>query len=820
MKKNTFGLAAALALAFATIGSASAAIDSGDIYEFKPITPVTTASDAFGAAQKVQFLMRLISPDADKPAPRRQWQVYYKPDPFLELPGATNTALIAWALSPLRVGVVVSGQTRGCEIEWPTPYQSGKFSDLICTYKTKFGDLALPMKLAKDANGGAIGDGKGGTEGAISSDYQYYFENNGTWGIGYVSDDGKSMVELKPFRCQSPKASTGEERNGSYDLAFGFGGAGVADQGYFVKTVGFDNQVYTDEAGNSYWRMVHEGSTTPKPDLPKIHYDDLPDDPQDQFVYVWSENDEVVTLKFTDDAAALAKEGVTQETFRNAAGVSTNFWVKKIKIDGKNADYTFMIRGMPGQAGKSTRLVMSTTPHYNFDGTGDVLSDFLAANVVCGEKLKPTITVKVNGLASDTVDAVPFGEIATPVATLTVSLSEAYPYGDLAVTMLPKLAKKGVAGESALDYFGLCLDEQHGAMSYNLKDATNLVFKTDDPLSKTVYLYSWGAANEKTYGVDASVVFTPEVDETAREFFKGGFESAYLMVKPIKPEIVEPEEGKLLSVDCATPYTLHIRVDDMFNDMSSTNGYEILWKKDVRESGDAVSLGFFKPDAEGLLWSVTTNAAGAAKEPEFTWTSTETEQSTIQLKAPESGELSALRTLNLAVRPARTIEFVTLDGKAGNDYVEGDEVNVRITLKRGEETLRPESDLYAFLVPLDEASTNAVSSDYTAWLAGAGNTGLPLMHNNPGTVDDSFQLVDGEINPPKRGSTYRYRIELRTQYQYESGSVVPGYDSAILTVRSQNAIPSVTGIELNDGVEEIHEEDRQSDGTLMFTTVV
>ena len=566
MKKNMFAFAATLALAFATIGSASAAIDSGDIYEFKPITPVTTSPAAFGSAQTVQFLMRLISPDAGKAGARRQWQIYYKPDPFLELPNATNTALIAWAMSPLRIGVVVSGQTRGCALEWPTPY-TANFSDVICTYETKDGDLALPMKLAKDANGGTIGDGKGGVEGAISSDYQYYFENNGTWGIGYVSDDGKSMVELKPFRCQDPKASTGEERNGSYDLAYGFGGVG-ADQAYFIKTVGFDNQSYNDGT-KSYWRMVHEGSTTVKPDVPKIHFDNLPDDPHDQYVYVWSEDDTVVTLQFTEDATSLAKAGVTKETFKNTAGVMTNFWVKKIKVDGKNTDYSFQMRGLTGKAGNATRLVMSSTPHYNFDGTGDVLTDYLAADVLCGERLKPTITVKVNGLSSDTVNAVPRGEIATPVATMTVSLSEAYPDGTLAVKVLPKLAKKGVAGESAIDYFGMSFKTE--PRSYNDKE-TNLVFKADEPLEQTVFLYSWGAANDVTYGVDASVVFEPVVeDETARAFFQGGLESAYLMVKPIKPEIVEPEEGKLLSVDSATPYTIHINVSDTFNDMSNTN---------------------------------------------------------------------------------------------------------------------------------------------------------------------------------------------------------------------------------------------------------
>ena len=88
-------------------------------------------------------------------------------------------------------------------------------------------------------------------------------------------------------------------------------------------------------------------------------------------------------------------------------GTSRQFWVKKIKLDGVNAEYTFSIRGMAGMSGHATKLVMSAAKGYRFDGAGDLLEDFLVADVKCGEPLKPTITVKVNGLSSDTISTVP-----------------------------------------------------------------------------------------------------------------------------------------------------------------------------------------------------------------------------------------------------------------------------------------------------------------------------------------------------------------------------------------------------------------------------
>ena len=817
MKKNISAFAATFALAFATVGSASAdGLKSGNIFDFVPVTETVKSDNALGAAQEVKFKLRLLTPNPEAPeqSKRKAWQVFYRDDPFAQIYPETYIQA-QWAMFPLRVGVVVSGQTRGCDITLPTPVENGYLSEITCTYMTKYGDLALPMKLAKNDHGGCIGDLLEDPDKWVDDNYKYYFVNNTKWMIGYVKDDG-TVEELKPYRCQDPKdvpAPILMTRNGSYDLAWSFGGKDTGDKAYFIKTVGFDNLSYTDpKEGTTWWRMVHEGSTTPKPDVPKISYDGQPVIEQEQYIYVWSEDDTVVTLNFTDNDETRKKEGISQMQFRNRKGEDGKFWVKKIRIDDQNRDYRFTLRGT-GTSGDHTKLVMSTTPHYNFDGTGDLLDDFLTADVLCGERLKPTITVKVNGLSSDTVNAVPKKDIATPVATMTVSLSEAYPNGDLELKVLPKLAKKGVAGASAIDYFGMSFKTE--PMSYNDKE-TNLVFKAGEPLEQTVFLYSWGAVNDKTYGVDASVMFEPVVeDATARGFFEGGLESAYLMVKPIKPEIVEPEDdADPLVVELKTPKTIRINVADTFNDMSNTNGYEVYFKEDTLNTSDPVLIGHFKPDADGYLWSVVTNKGETSKEPELVWTRQDILESYIYVKSPESGERSVNRMLKIGeIQGQRQILFTTLDGAPSVETNEGATVSIQLTLMKDGKPINPTDDVYAFLVPLDPDSSNAVFD--ASWLAAKGGIGVGIKSSETGK-DTYIDILDGTINPPRRGTTLQYEVELRTQRYYEQGTPVPGYKSTTFTVYSQNVIPWVEGVELNNGVDNLPRED----GSLVFQTVV
>ena len=399
MKKTYCNLAAAIAFAFAA--PAAFAADDGDIYEFRPVTSVVSSEAAFSAAQTINFKMRILSPNYSVPveANRIKWQIFYKPNPFPASLAETAAMYTAWTLTPLQLGIVVSGQTRGATVTFPSSIHNNRISEFDCTYTTKYGDLALPLKLATDGNGTAVGDGQAGTF-EPSTDGKYYFLNSDLWGIGYLpagaTESADNIVWLKPYRRQTLTPAMPEPdhpRNGSFDLAFGFDPAD-AGGAYFIKTIGFDSKSVTDSEG-TYWRIVNEKRTTCKPDVPTIKVESTPENPQDLYIYVWSEDDSIVTLKFSDSAAELAAAGVTQETFMDRDGTSRQFWVKKIKLDGVNTEYTFAIRGAAGMSGHVTKLVMSAAKGYRFDGAGDLLEDFLFADVKCGDPLKPTITAMI-----------------------------------------------------------------------------------------------------------------------------------------------------------------------------------------------------------------------------------------------------------------------------------------------------------------------------------------------------------------------------------------------------------------------------------------
>ena len=337
------------AFAFACAGAAFGA-DNGSVYEFRPITPVNTAATAFGAAQKIEFKMRLISPTpkATPTSDRPLYQIYYKMDydenGYYIVPLDPTTHQITldgiWSRTPLQLGVMVSGQVRGCDLTDPVAYNSQRqFFDMTCTYVTKFGDLALPVRLAME-------------------DSSYVFLNNNLWGIGYVGSDNK-IHEIKPTRFENPTDPTDPQynvpvpempRNGSLDLAWGFGEEASADEAYFIKTIGFDSKSVTDTDG-TWWRTVNEGRTTYKPDVPTIVIDDLPEDPEDLYLYVWSEDDTAVTMKVTDDLAVLkTKYNVEKMTFLGKDHELHDFWVKRIKIDGNNTEYAFDMKGVTALA--------------------------------------------------------------------------------------------------------------------------------------------------------------------------------------------------------------------------------------------------------------------------------------------------------------------------------------------------------------------------------------------------------------------------------------------------------------------------------------
>ena len=430
MKKQNLAAIAALALTFVgglTVRAAEPA--DGHIYEFRPITPVNTVDTAFGAAQEIKFKMRLVTPTENPQtvvqADRHQWEIYYKANPGAS---AIEQAL-AWVMSPLQLGIVVSGQIRPCEMDWPEPTFQRYFTDFTFTYTTKFGDLALPIKLAMPGG-------------------QYVFINGNLWGIRDADEYAKTGTIVEPNMVRSANAKVPipeNPRNGSIDIAWGFGGADDASQAYFVKTLGFDDQTYTDTEGTVYWRGVSQGDCEYVPDVPTVRFDAMPEVSGGAYdLYVWSEDDSAVTLKFSDNADVLKAAGVFKTNMLDRTRTSREFWVRKIHIDGATVAPTFDMKGVT--EGQAATLVLSPEPGYRFHNSEDLLNDFLTVRVMCTAPAKPRVSVRIlstNTADADTAQVNPYDRVSTRVATLEVRLNRPYEDGDVTVTVLPKLAIDG-----------------------------------------------------------------------------------------------------------------------------------------------------------------------------------------------------------------------------------------------------------------------------------------------------------------------------------------------------------------------------------------
>ena len=788
--KNLTGAFLALAgLAFC--GNAFAA-DDGDVDEFVPITETVTPMNALGASRTVSFTMRLLPPDYDEKGgdlANHRWEIAYR---------GVGSADLEWLINPPKIGVVVSGQTRGAELSRPVPNR--QFTDFTCTYTTEFGDYAMPLRVAGDAAGTPAGE--------VS---QYYFFNlydevtmTGLWDIRDADDPTR---KLHPYRRQAepdierPSGEGDHRSNASYDL-LNIGGSGIA---YYVKTVDFDRA--ESHQAEDCWRKTNEiGECEPLP--AQLTVDGLPENPQDLYFYIWSEDESAVTVQ-----AIGVNEQVEPRAFKDRDGVERTFNVLRIQILKDQKDYTFGIRCLGPD--KATNLVMSAKCGYSFQTEGVaepvLITDFRTALVKYSHEPVQTLSAYLGGDSSEKTYNCS-ADYATFVDTLLVSLTQKRS-GPTKVRLDFKWKTNGVECTAfPTNFLAISATDVGGYREDNLLPGMEITIP-ESGTSPLYYIYALGSSKDLK---DEGVVITPvALDVEPGEI--AATKSCRILLNGMKPALTPTSTGtkedpvELIANDDGTGLKFSIQFADSYRNVHKLD--TVPGKTDVytvtfyRGYGASDGIVFTNSDntatGSALIPSVDGDGFGVLTIHDTKYASQEGVYSNawFVIRNPEGLE-SVKSYATVTVPPRPTVEAEILDvepetdgaGKTFWRLLESDTVKYDVRFALRPNTLAADgTQLWAFLEPANEAASNRTDG---AFFAKAGGKGVKLDifgSTGVGTTKGGDYDLGGLVvqdGTADEGSLALYNVVLKTAESYGSGEVFARYEGSMkLRLRLVNHKP-------------------------------
>ena len=755
---------------------AARAADDGDILEFRPITDTVSADSPFDASREIRFTMRIL-PDnytGDGLAfCTNNWELFHV---------GIGSEIVDDLVFPLQLGVVVSGQTRAADlIEIKKCEKNTKYTDITWSYTTKFGDYAMPLKIAGDGDGNAAGDGlSSGFDPSVSG--VYFFYNTGKWRIR----DAVTGRALNPYRRSSVATLDVPEqpRNGSFDMGENFGGPGLA---YYIKTVDFDGVTYDgknpyDGADSTvYWRVVNENATSCKPGDPIIAVTGLPSDTKDLFMYVWSENPDAVILPNGE-----------KHTFKGQDGVSREYLVEKIQIVENRSEYNFRMRGV--HRNSAAKIIMAPQIGYRFNGAGTLVEDFSSVNVLCIDPPEPTISAVLSASGRSESSYICSTNYATYVDTIRVTLTQ-----PTNAEMRVKLGFKWGSNEYfPTNLIAVSAKDSGGYLEDNLLDGMEVVIPPNELSSADYYIYALGATKETA--TPPGITVTPLADAEFAPFLQAT-NSCYITVKGMSPVIVNPlgtaeAPAAKVTVRGNSPREFTVEILDSYRNLYALDGsnghYTVTWDRGVGSvlsitndiNGDPLI-----PDEYGRLrFNVTYPAT------------TNTYVSSFSVRNPE-GLASAQSYITVETLQPATVTAEIAGGEV--ELVENDKTtyNVRFKLSDINDAMDA-GKLYAFLEPANEAASNRTDAAFfTRRADGTPGKGVPFdmvngvaftgLGEGEAYAEGGLKILDGDnVSQPK------YNVVLCTEEIFDAKKIFSAYASMPLSVGLLNATPAVTRMRL------------------------
>ena len=749
-----------LAVGFMTAGASSGA--TGDIFEIRPCNqlgqaltePIASIDKPLTAGETLYFNVRLIRNDLTDE--NSQWYVKYTGK------DSENVAAIS---NPLKLGIYVSGELRFAELHdtHVGSDDAGMFTDLIFKYKTRAGDVALPIVLA-------VGDKTNylPASDTLESNVNYFL-----WGDDWaIVNDLGNTCSLLFWQAPDPMWSSIVSPEGGKAPAQDYS---LSQCNFYVQTIDFDS-VWEEEG--TLWRSVHQNSSITADGLaPKLTAIAPPEDKVT--LYVWS----------TDDNAVKVKSNETIELKIDSAGNTKTTNVGTITFAAGQMSADFQIEGV--KENETCFLVLSPWKNYNYSiATGDKIKDYVEVPVKCLEPLPPTVTVE-----TDRTIAYANGNYMVYGAVLSVYLSEPYSK-DMTVTITPSIEE--VAADKIGDYVRFSDNQPKVTALPDYNAPPTVTIPANSTAKKSLYMFIL-RGDTRTSGT-SRIIFTPSVEDADAYDFLKNYMTAGMQVVAEKPVIVTPEENAEIFAICGDDTPINLVVEDTYADSSDLDaGYEILVKYRPTDLWTALD-GRYSVGEGGALYLIDEKATGTDRRttvlPVLNYpTSGEAIQSQIKVKAPVSGKESDIRTFTAKVKEARTSTVIETNDK--EEFREGEQASLKITLSEPNDT---GDTIYAFLKASDNITAGMLSGTPLFVICEdtdhSKTKGLAINKNNSETSVSKIKFLDG-LGDDAGGLSAQFEVVLCTSQKYDETKIIRGYDSNYLNVTVYNEEPVIKRIEMN-----------------------
>ncbi len=766
--------------AFAVL-SMSVSAWAGDIAEIRPfvdprqvidsVTGEVDINEQLKAGQSFQFVMRLASRSVEEPA---IWEPVYQ--------GVGSTAVSQLFLP--KVGLVISGTLRYADlISWGQNTTSGAvFTDLIFEYKVQPGDFAQPVCLAlKDST--VLSPIRADATG--SGEQRYFMKNV----VGY--DPAGTMfkfLDKNGNECVFCYMEMGEDRvsklyskwpqgvqNMDLDLA--------GNKNHFmVKSIDFDDKT---EGGGAFWRVVGEGDTATEsatPTIVTIGVSDTNAAPTSSTrLYVWSDNEEAITLEKAKGATPMTLYPPMADGTKGAA---KDVWVYTFDLITGQKTYEFMLHGTEDGENKTANIILSGTPGYVYNSAGNLVTNFLVSPlpVKCGPKPPPS--VKVTWVETGSAGVYP--KAGDAITVFTNSLDEITDQGyQIAIDVkngafeqdvtLNLKARMAVDGNTDYDYvytnslIGTKFEDPGDIPdSFVTPPRETKVIIRAGEVSKRLWVYPVGSMSKQPKG--ENIEFSFEFDSTTPAEITNAWEIdgvPVIRIKDAKPSVVAPLAGESYGIDDPIP----TMVMDSYRDLTTPRIFEVQVKSgslllysnnlaftssgttDIQLDREKV-LGLIRPQESDLTRVITIH---------------------VKDSIGQSGKSADFNLIIPAKEVKPTVSATLYDGTSetsrhdGTEFGEGETPIVRFSLSQPMEV---GSDLYAFLVPLNEATSNLVDTALlkSGALITGGQTNSTLAASSRLTLRDGTAMTDGSMGLVKFG------IVLRTEIDVTKGDIDTIYE--------------------------------------------
>ena len=742
MKKTALGfIALAMSLMATTVNAFNGAGDIRSINRCdengKRLEPMSSGENAI-VGENVYFRIRLENVhgrDLANLSKENPWKLYHNGDVVEEAKKA--------------IGIIVSGELRYADIvKIKQPSSVDKvgeneglsnylicYTDIICAYKVRSGDLAFPMMLA-NADGENVSV-SGGDAYLLEAGYAFKAKQ---WSTGETIGDANSGT-LVSATLSFGNSDLPTSESALWEKDYTLGQANIR-----IKAVDFaEHDMALDQDEASRIKMTVEGGTNSESGV----------------AHFMIKNDG--KFEFFKD-----KEAPVSKIMKGPDGTESAYWYVRKTIPAGSSSFDVWVKGNEKDA--EGVIYLSSDDSFAVGGSGDHGLNYITATLRCGPP-KRNVSVELD----DTAPVTPKSDFNTAQRCLTVKLSTAYT-NDVTVTIDAAMVSASASVDTPVGtYIGLSENETGGFLG-TLKEVT---FKTEDmvkgELTKKIHIYVLGGDADTA---SSGIKFTPIVDNSngADDFYNEESTTAVLYIKKSKPEIVSPVEGEEFhGVSGGIPHPFTFQITDSYNELRGK--YVVEW--DVTGSGvwTAVPESDISYDELGVLTVYV-----AYGEGEY--------DSRVRVKNAQ-GVASDTRNIFVQVNQAKVVSAEIVKPAGLSEYGEDvGELEIKFNLTEANNTA-----MYAFLKPLEDslpAATNFVSC--TAF-AGVGGRGIRITSGKlESTSNAKLKVLDGNI----KTDPLLYEVVLYTSQNWGQGTEIKNYMSEELEVYIRNTPPSIKAVSMTD----------------------